>query len=55
MVKRWKEAGGELVRLPEAGQARVRQLLAGVGEEVTKDTPAVNAFYKRLVTTGQKY
>ncbi len=55
MVKRWREAGGELVKLPEADQARVRQLLSGVGEEVTKDNPTVNAFYKRLVATGQKY
>jgi TRAP-type C4-dicarboxylate transport system substrate-binding protein len=55
MVKRWREAGGELVRLPEADQARVRQLLAGIGDEVTKDNPNANAFYKRLVDTGQKY
>ena len=55
MVKRWRDAGGELVRLPEADQARVRQLLAGIGEEVTKDNAAANAFYKRLVATGQKY
>ncbi len=55
MVKRWREAGGELVKLPEADQARVRQLLGGIGEEVTKDNAAANAFYKRLVATGQKY
>jgi TRAP-type C4-dicarboxylate transport system substrate-binding protein len=55
MVKRWREAGGEMVRLPDADQARVRQLLSGIGEEVTKDNPTVNAFYKRLVATGQKY
>ena len=55
MAKRWREAGGEVIRLPEADQARVRQLLAGIGEEVTKDNPAVNAFYKKLVSTGQKY
>ena len=55
MVKRWREAGGELVRLPEADQARVKQLLSGIGEEVTKDNPGANAFYKRLVATGQKY
>jgi TRAP-type C4-dicarboxylate transport system substrate-binding protein len=55
MVKRWREAGGEFVRLPEADQARVRQLLAGIGDEVTKDNPNANAFYKRLVATGQKY
>jgi TRAP-type C4-dicarboxylate transport system substrate-binding protein len=55
MVKRWREAGGELVKLPSADQARVQQLLAGVGEEVTKDNPNANAFYKRLVATGKKY
>jgi TRAP-type C4-dicarboxylate transport system substrate-binding protein len=55
MVKRWREAGGELIRLPDADQARVKQLLSGVGEEVTKDNAAANAFYKRLVATGQKY
>jgi TRAP-type C4-dicarboxylate transport system substrate-binding protein len=55
MVKRWREAGGELVKLPAADQARVQQLLAGVGEEVTKDHPGANAFYKRLVATGKKY
>jgi TRAP-type C4-dicarboxylate transport system substrate-binding protein len=55
MVKRWRDAGGELVKLPDADQAKVKQLLAGVGEEVTKEHAAANAFYKRLVATGQKY
>ena len=55
MVKRWRDAGGEMVKLPEADQAKVKQLLAGIGEEVTKDNATANAFYKRLVATGQKY
>lgn len=55
MVKRWREAGGELVKLPAADQARVQKLLANVGEEVTKDNAGANAFYKRLVATGKKY
>ena len=55
MVKRWQEAGGELVKLSAADQARVKQLLAGIGEEVTKGSPNASAFYKRLVATGQKY
>jgi TRAP-type C4-dicarboxylate transport system substrate-binding protein len=55
MVKRWREAGGELVRLPAADQARVREILAGIGDEVTKDNAAANAFYKKLKATGQKY
>jgi TRAP-type C4-dicarboxylate transport system substrate-binding protein len=55
MRKRWTDAGGEFVTLSPADQARVQQLLAGVGEEVTKDNTGVNAFYKRLVATGKKY
>jgi TRAP-type C4-dicarboxylate transport system substrate-binding protein len=55
MVKRWREAGGEIVKLPDADQQRVRQLLAGVGEDVTKDNPTVNAFYKRMASTAQKH
>jgi C4-dicarboxylate-binding protein DctP len=55
MRKRWADVGGEFVTLPPADQAKVRQLLAGIGDEVTKDNAAVSAFYKRLVATGQKY
>lgn len=55
MAKRWTEAGGELASLSAQDAAKVRQLLAGVGEEVTKDNPAVNAFYKKVVAVGQKH
>jgi TRAP-type C4-dicarboxylate transport system substrate-binding protein len=55
MRKRWTDAGGEFVSLSPEEQARVKQLLAGVGDEVTKDNANVNAFYKRLVATGQKH
>jgi TRAP-type C4-dicarboxylate transport system substrate-binding protein len=54
MRKRWTDAGGEFVSLSPEDQARVLQLLGGVGEEVTKDNAAVNAFYKRLLATSQK-
>ncbi len=54
MRKRWTDAGGEFVSLSPEDQARVMQLLGGVGEEVTKDNPAVNAFYKRLLAVSQK-
>lgn len=53
--KRWVEVGGEWLRFPAADQARMRTLLSGIGEEVTKDNPQVNAFYKRLLSTSQKY
>ncbi len=55
MIKRWKDAGGEIVTLPADDQTRVRQLLSGIGEEVTKANAAVNAFYKKVAATGQKY
>jgi len=55
MAKRWREAGGEYVRLSDAEMQRVRQLLGGIGEEVTKDNATVNGFYKRLLSTGQKF
>jgi TRAP-type C4-dicarboxylate transport system substrate-binding protein len=55
MRKRWTEAGGEFVALPAADKSRVRQLLGGIGEEVTKDNAAVHGFYKRLHGTAQKH
>jgi len=55
MRKRWAEAGGEFVSLAPDEQARVRQLLVGIGEEVTKENAAVQAFYRRLASAAQKY
>ncbi len=52
--KRWVEAGGEFVMLSADEQKRMHELLATVGEEVTKGTPAVNAFYKKMLATSQK-
>ena len=55
MRKRWTEAGGEFVALSSGDRNRVRQLLSGIGEQVTKDNPAVHAFYQRLHGTAQKH
>ena len=55
MRKRWTEAGGEFVALPADEKAKVRQLLDGIGEEVTKDNAAAHGFYQRLHSTAQKY
>ncbi len=55
MRKRWLDAGGEFIKATPAEQTRLRQLIGGVGEEVTKDNPAVSAFYKKLAATGAKY
>jgi TRAP-type C4-dicarboxylate transport system substrate-binding protein len=55
MQKRWRAAGGEIVRLPPADQARLLQLLKPVGEDVTKTDPALNQFYKRVSEVAAKY
>jgi TRAP-type C4-dicarboxylate transport system substrate-binding protein len=55
MRKRWTEAGGEFVALPADEKLRVRQLLGGIGDEVTKDNPAAAGFYRQLHGTAQKY
>ncbi len=54
MRKKWIGAGGELVTLPVADQARLSELLKGVGPEVTKTNPALNAFYRRVQSVADK-
>jgi C4-dicarboxylate-binding protein DctP len=54
MRKRWTDAGGEFVQASAQDQPRVRSLLGGIGEEVTRDNPAVSAFYKKLLAASQK-
>ena len=48
MQNRWRAAGGEVVRLPTADQAKLVQLLKPIGTEVTKSDPALSTFYKRV-------
>ena len=55
MRKRWTEVGGEWIRFSADDQARMRQLFEGIGEEVTKENAAVNAFYKRVAAGSRKY
>ena len=45
MRKKWINAGGEIVTLPAADQARLTEILKPVGAEVTKSNPALNTFY----------
>jgi TRAP-type transport system periplasmic protein len=55
MVAKWKEMGGELVKLPPADMDKVHSLLASVGEDVTKDNPAEHAFYEEVKAVAKKY
>jgi TRAP-type C4-dicarboxylate transport system substrate-binding protein len=55
MIGRWKSAGGEIVQYSKPELERLRRTVESVGETVTKDNPAVNAFYKRMKAVGEKY
>ncbi len=55
MLAKWKEGGGSLIALPDEDLAKVRSLLASVGEDITKGKPALNAFYKRVKSVAAKY
>lgn len=55
MRKRWSENGGEWLKFSADDQKRMQQLLAPIGEEVTKDNPNVNAFYRRVLDATKKY
>jgi TRAP-type C4-dicarboxylate transport system substrate-binding protein len=55
MRKRWAEAGGEIIRLPEAEQKQLVELLKTVGPEVTKSPPELNAYYQRVLAVAAKY
>ncbi len=52
---KWKELGGSLITLPADDLAKVRSMLASVGNDVTKDNPKTSAFYKRILAVGKKY
>lgn len=55
MIGKWKEAGGTLNSLPAGDLAKIRGMLADVGEKVTKGNPAVHAFFRKVKATGAKY
>ena len=55
MIKRWKSEGGELVTLPASDQKELLAKLKSVGEDVTKSSASLNAFYRRVFETGKKY
>ena len=48
MRKKWVAAGGEIVKLPSADQAKLNDLLKSVGPEITKSNPALDAFYNKV-------
>jgi TRAP-type C4-dicarboxylate transport system substrate-binding protein len=54
MRKKWVDAGGEIVTLSPADQAKLTELLGPVGPEVTKSNAALEAFYKTVKAVADK-
>ncbi|MGB0632139.1 MAG: TRAP transporter substrate-binding protein [Alphaproteobacteria bacterium] len=55
MIKKWKDAGGELISLSAGDLAKIRSMLSGVGEKVTRGDPKLHAFYQKVKATAAKY
>jgi TRAP-type C4-dicarboxylate transport system substrate-binding protein len=52
---KWKEMGGEMHTLPPEDLAKMRTLLASVGDDVSKDQPAVLDMLKKVRTVAAKH
>jgi C4-dicarboxylate-binding protein DctP len=55
MTQKWKERGGEIVRLPAEDLAELRTRFKTIGEDVTKADPALKAFYERILAVTSRY
>ena len=53
--KKWKERGGELIRLSAADQAELVRRLKPIGAQVSKDNPTLKAFYDKIQAVAAKY
>lgn len=53
--QKWRDRGGEFVRLSAAEQKVLETHLKPIGAEVTKDNPVLKAFYERIQKTAAKY
>ncbi len=53
--KQWAELGGQIVYLPPADQAKMKELLSSVGDDVSKDQPAVLEMLKKVREVAAKH
>jgi TRAP-type transport system periplasmic protein len=53
--QKWIDRGGEIVTLPAGQQAELEKRLKPIGAEVTKDDPALKAFYDKVEAIAAKY
>jgi len=54
MRKAWVEQGGELIQLPADEQARMLNVLASVGEDVSKGNPTLHQAYETAVDAAKR-
>ena len=54
MQKDWVAQGGELIRLPPGEQAQMMKTLASVGEDVSKDNPALHEAYEAVTAAAKR-
>ena len=50
----WVDSGGELIGLPRDERSAMMQMLASVGEDVSKTKPQLNAAYRLVVEAAQR-
>jgi TRAP-type C4-dicarboxylate transport system substrate-binding protein len=55
MRKRWADQGGSIIKLSDAEQKQLVQMLQSVGPTVTKDNAALNAYYKSVQAAAAKH
>jgi TRAP-type transport system periplasmic protein len=53
--QKWIDRGGEIATLPPADQAELEKRLKPIGADVTKDDPALKAFYEKVEALAAKY
>ena len=55
MRKRWADQGGSIIRLPDAEQKRLIEMLKSVGPTVTKSNPTLSAYYKSVQAAAARH
>jgi len=53
-VKKWTDAGGELINLPADEQAEMIKTMSSVGAEISKDKPALAEAFKIVTDAAQR-
>ena len=55
MRKRWADQGGSIIKLPDAEQKQLIEMLQSVGPTVTKENSALSGYYKSLQVEAAKH